>query len=68
MEKEMERGKNLTFLVIQNMMVNIFMVKELNVKNILEEIQNMKEIIYLADLIMEFGMIKMVNYMKFLKI
>ena len=29
MEKEMERGKNLTIQVIQNMMVNIFMVKEM---------------------------------------
>ena len=58
----MENQKNTMNLANFGLKVNIYLVKELNVKNILEEIQNMKEIIYLADLIMEFGMIKMVIF------
>ena len=58
----MENKKTTMNLANFGLNVNIYLVKELNVKNILEEIQNMKEIIYLADLIMEFGMIKMVIF------
>ena len=58
----MEKEKNTMKMENFGLNVNIYMVKNLNVKNILTEIQNMKEIIYLVDLITDIGMIKMVIF------
>jgi len=57
MEKEMEKGMNTIKTVKFGLNVNIYIMKELKVKNITKEIWYLKENFYLIDLILEIGMI-----------